>query len=61
MTELRQIAVARAMSLLGDIDDAEDEAGEVLIKFAMVRDPYLLITGQQVLKGKCVYYMGIIC
>ena len=32
VTELRQIAVARAMSLLGDIDDAEDVAGEVLLK-----------------------------
>ena len=32
ITELRQIAVARAMSLLDDKDDAEDVAGEVLLK-----------------------------
>ena len=32
VTELRQIAVARAMSLLDDKDDAEDVAGEVLLK-----------------------------
>ncbi|MBQ6050249.1 MAG: sigma-70 family RNA polymerase sigma factor [Bacteroidaceae bacterium] len=32
VTELRQIAVARAMSLFDDKDDAEDVAGEVLLK-----------------------------
>ena len=32
VTELRQIAVARAMSLLDGKDDAEDVAGEVLLK-----------------------------
>ena len=32
VTELRQIAVERAMSLLDDKDDAEDVAGEVLLK-----------------------------
>ena len=32
VTELRQIAVARVMSLLDDEDDAEDVAGEVLLK-----------------------------
>ena len=30
--ELRQIAVARALALLNDKDDAEDVAGEVLLK-----------------------------
>ena len=32
VTELRQIAVGRAMSLLDSKDDAEDVAGEVLLK-----------------------------
>ena len=32
VTELRQIAVARALALLDDKDDAEDVAGEVLLK-----------------------------
>ena len=32
VTELRQIAVARALVLLNDKDDAEDVAGEVLLK-----------------------------
>ena len=32
VTELRQIAVERAMSLLDGKDDAEDVAGEVLLK-----------------------------
>ena len=31
VTELRQIAVARAMSLLDGKDDAEDVAGEVVL------------------------------
>jgi RNA polymerase sigma-70 factor (ECF subfamily) len=32
VTELRQIAVARALALLDDKDDAEDVAGEVMLK-----------------------------
>ena len=32
VTELRQIAVARAMSLLDGREEAEDVAGEVLLK-----------------------------
>ena len=32
VTELRQIAVARALVLLNDKEDAEDVAGEVLMR-----------------------------